>query len=342
MSTSFHSNQLQSQWLTTIGMTLVLHAVACDGESVGSQGAGGDATSAGGSSGTLGGTGGGGTGPNGSGAGGSAGITTSTGMGPCREPSVSFTDKLYAMPDYTQTDPDYGGFANGNNFCGPTAVSNALMYLRNHGYPAIAPMSADAKKDQHDLIVELASAAFMKTDDAFNGTTPNNLTAGLAQYLNSRSVPFFAIEWQGWVPAGFSVPPEYDTGVAIPTLDAIKLGIEGSSVAWLMLGMGESESATTRTISNGHWVTVVAHGVDSNGLNPKGLVLHDPWPNAGPDFYVEANSLGPGQFVVDYPGFDGITFDGTNSLRLDGNWNFPYAEIYVLGLVVLRMENDCL
>ncbi len=269
--------------------------------------------------------------------------STSSGSGggdDCLTPGASHTSKVAATPDYTQTDPAYGGFVDGNNFCGPTAASNALLYLRDNGYPSLASMSGDAKQDQHDLIVEIASPTYMNTSGVFNGTPPADFLTGLAGYLSDRGVAFYSLEWQGWVPAGFTVPAEYDTGIAVPTLDAIRLGVEGSAVAWLMLGMG-STNGSTHTISSGHWVTVVGHGVDASGPSPSSIVVHDPWTNGSPDFYTQASPLPPGQFVVDYPGFDGLTFDATGSLVLEGDWSFSSPDVYVLGLVVLRMQDDC-
>lgn len=302
---------------------------ASDGQGTGA--AAGSGASGVGASGGEGGSGGTGTG---GGAGGGGGCDL--------QPSESHTSKMGATPDYTQTDPAYGGFTDGNNFCGPTAVSNSLMYLRDHGYPGVAESTTDAKEDQHDLIAEIASPAYMNTSGVFNGTPPGQLVDGLVSYLGDRGVGFSSLEWQGWVPEGFAVAPAYDTGVATPTLDAIKVGVEGSAVAWLMLAMGVYDAAGgSHIIQNGHWVTVVGHGVDASGENPDALVVHDPWTSGEPHFFVVASPMGPGEFVVDYPGFDGLTFDATGALRLEGDWSFSSPDVFVLGLVVLRMEDDC-
>jgi hypothetical protein len=44
---------------------------------------------------------------------------------------------------------------------------------------------------------------------------------------------------------------------------------------------------------------------------------------------------------VSYPGFEGLTFDAGGALRLVGDWSFSQPDVFVLGLVVLRMEDDC-
>ena len=261
---------------------------------------------------------------------------------PARSPTPSFVAKAAATPDYSQRSAAFGGFVDGPNFCGPTAVSNSLMYLRDHGFPTLVDRSGDARRDQHDLIALLASPSYFDTSGTFNGTPPGDLLPGLARYLADRGVGYGALTYSGWLPEAFAVPPEYDSGISVVGLDQIKLGIEGSAVSWLMLAIGHYEAATDEhVITNGHYVTVVGHGSDGVLDDPSVVVVHDPWTDGEPDFVTRAIGLSHGTFRVDYPGLEALSFEARDRLQLIGDWHFSDPNLYVLGLVTLRMDGRC-
>jgi hypothetical protein len=53
-------------------------------------------------------------------------------------PAAQSIERIDEIPDYTQTDPAYGGFQpDGNNFCGPASVSNSLMWATTVSAPRV-------------------------------------------------------------------------------------------------------------------------------------------------------------------------------------------------------------
>ena len=46
-----------------------------------------------------------------------------------------YTEKIFDIPDYTQTDESFGGFQeNGNYYCAPVSASNSIIWLSENGY----------------------------------------------------------------------------------------------------------------------------------------------------------------------------------------------------------------
>lgn len=76
-----------------------------------------------------------------------------------------YEEKAQETPDYSQMDDAYGGLdGNGSFYCGPSSVSNGIMWLDDHGYDNLVPNTDDRKKDQHDLICLLgAEENYMNT-----------------------------------------------------------------------------------------------------------------------------------------------------------------------------------
>lgn len=269
-------------------------------------------------------------------------LDAGAGDGGCRTaPLAMDVSRINEVPDYTQTDPAYGGFVSGSNYCGPTAVSNSLMWLSNNGFPNLSAHTVDAKKDQHDLIATLGSPTYFNTSALFHGTPPAALLSGLKQYLLDRGYAPRSLQWQGWNLA--AIPPEFDTGVQTPQADWLKLGVEGTGSAWLMLGLGSYDSGSdVHTITNGHWVTVVGHGFD--GAQPDGrfLVIHDPWTSgATAHAYVQLVPLTSGQMVVSVSGVPNYSRSAAGYYRVDGTFSFSTPEVLLLGAVVLKLPGSC-
>ena len=108
-----------------------------------------------------------------------------------------YLDKVWTTPDYCQSDPAYGGFPDdegvlhGNVFCGPTAGSNSLMWLADHGFPNLASDSGDRKRDQHDLIAAIAQPAYMNAYET-NGVGITYFCRGFMGVLRALSSDFDA------------------------------------------------------------------------------------------------------------------------------------------------------
>src|SRR5262245_32125 len=59
---------------------------------------------------------------------------------------------LRDMPDLTQTDPALGVEGGGDSWCGPVAISNALMWLGEHGHESLIPSGEDRHARQLELV----------------------------------------------------------------------------------------------------------------------------------------------------------------------------------------------
>jgi len=182
---------------------------------------------------------------------------------------VAHGARLYGTPDYLQTDDAYGGFTySGSSFCAPVAVSNGLMWLDDEVCNHMVDNSADRKKDQHDLIVQLGE--YMGTEE--DGTSVEELLNGLGAYLQGRGLHNYSISYQGWRPC----PDRYFTGIHQPGLEWIQQGVEKENrVAFLNIGWYKHNGEDLQRVG-GHWVTLVGYGHDGSVLDADRLIIHDP------------------------------------------------------------------
>jgi hypothetical protein len=252
-------------------------------------------------------------------------------------PASQCIDRIDEIPDYTQTDPAYGGFQpDGDNFCGPASVSNSLMWLSDHGFPNLAPRSTDRTKDQHDLIALLASSAYFGTNGAQAGTPPPQLLSGLKAYFTDRNTTYLSLQWQGAYP--LPIPAEFDTGIEIPQIEWIKRGAEGSSSLWLLLALATYETATdTFVVSGGHYVTLVGHGHDGTRSDPSDLIVHDPYTSGQSNGYAHAELITSGQMRVELPPLPTNQRSAVGYYRLTGPFHFSQPETLLVGAVRLDM-----
>jgi hypothetical protein len=178
------------------------------------------------------------------------------------------SEKISAIPDYYQLDTSYGGFPEGGNmYCAPVSVSNSLMWLANNGFDSLAKNTADRKKDQYDLISDLASR--MKTD-ADEGSSAEDILTGVAKYISDKGYKNFQLRYQGWRPC----TAESYTGITVPDMEWIKKGIEGKGSVWLNIAWYKYDASKDEyNRTGGHWVTLVGSGYNGN---PNYLVIHDP------------------------------------------------------------------
>lgn len=101
------------------------------------------------------------------------------------------------IPDFCQGDKRYGILPEqGKPYCGPTAVSNLLIYLDKNGFVKILETDRPDNQDQFKLIQLLGSAKYMNTK-INSGTEPLDLMKGLEKYIREKEYDI-SIKWKGW------------------------------------------------------------------------------------------------------------------------------------------------
>ena len=191
---------------------------------------------------------------------------------------TSHRAKASQIPDFLQTDRD-AGFANaGSQFCAPTAVSNSLMWLADHGYEELR--SGSGKKAQIAMIRELSGRGYMNTSPTV-GTDAAQLIAGVEAYVTAAGYTISELSYEGWRP----VPADAAAG-EYPVLDDIRTyAADDSSAVWLNVGWYTYDEESGNYARNGgHWVTVVGYEGDD-------LLIHDPSPSAGTTFRTQRITL---------------------------------------------------
>jgi len=191
---------------------------------------------------------------------------------------ASLAKHIRRMPDLTQTDPELDVDGGGESWCGPVAVSNALMWVAEQGREGLVPTAASDKERQLALVRLLGSGRFMATTRT-GGTGTSNLLRGLHKYLLSTGFGYRRLEYQGWR----GHPYRFSTGVKIPTLQFIQKALDDGGVAVIHAGWYKtSRFGDFHRRNGGHWLTVVGAGIDEQGNPaPDTLVLNDPAPYSG-------------------------------------------------------------
>lgn len=197
----------------------------------------------------------------------------------------SYLKKVKTMPDFCQRDKRFGKLpADGRSYCGPTAISNALLWLANNGHPNLVDRTTAPMQTQFDLIKLLGSARFMKTDKD-KGTSPQRIMKGLDKYVNDRGYQA-KIEWKSWRKGG-----KYSTG-KIPSRGFLAGAVRGRSNLVLNVGWYTHDNQTdTYTRIGGHYVTMV--GYQKLPESKLSIIIHDPSPRSGLDTKHETCQLVP-------------------------------------------------
>lgn len=176
-----------------------------------------------------------------------------------------YTEKASKIPDYKQTQKEFPD--NGSYYCGPTSAANAIKYLSNNGFKALA-----GNKPPLELIKELAS--FFKPDDK-DGTTIIKMCDGLKRFVTSKGYKIKHLEYQGYRP----LDKTYKTK-NIPDIDRIKKAIEQNAVVLLCLGLYRKPVLKNAELVyervTGHWVTMVGHSHNGQTVDKDSLIIHDP------------------------------------------------------------------
>ena len=184
---------------------------------------------------------------------------------------VGHTEKVVGTPHFYQCDPRAKFPEEGRNYCGPTAVSDSLVYLAGHGFPKLLPEgNTDPTETQIALIKQLAD--YMNTDPTV-GTNAGHACDGIKKYVEASGYTCKSIEFRGWARLTKEMAT-YATASLAP-MKWIKEGASGShSAAWLSLGWyvsGTKPNEWKRV--GGHWVAVVGYGVDGDGREDPNVLL---------------------------------------------------------------------
>jgi len=178
--------------------------------------------------------------------------------------TTSSVFQVRRMPDYCQLDrrlPD-----EGLQYCGPTAISNALVWLGKNGYPALLPDEDDLYQAQFKVIKTLGSETYMKT--AINaGTDPLDVMSGLDKYIRDCGYEPI-IEWKGYREGG-----KYAAG-QIPYPEWLEKGMAGDSNIVLEIGWyNYCARCDSFDRTGGHYVTLV--GISMKNKFPR-IIIHNP------------------------------------------------------------------
>jgi hypothetical protein len=197
-----------------------------------------------------------------------------------------------SAPDYYQRSAAFGGFpGGGTEYCGPVAVSNSLMWLRNHGYPSLVASSGNSFRDQHTLIALLGSSDFMNTRK--NGSSVEDLCRGAHKYLAMHGLGG-RIKAQGM----YYASKEFRDDKKIPDFDEIKAFTTGARAVWLNIGWYTYDSLSNRyEKTGGHWVTSVGYGFDGENFNDNALIVHDPDTKGPANDYLKTEVISSGMIA---------------------------------------------
>ncbi|NLE30325.1 MAG: hypothetical protein GX629_11720 [Phycisphaerae bacterium] len=171
-----------------------------------------------------------------------------------------------SMPDYCQLDSRLP--KRGTQYCGPTAVSNALVWLAMNGHPDLVPFEKnDSELAQFNVIQKLGSDEYMKTA-RYAGTDPLDVLTGLDKYIRDQGFEPI-IEWQGYREGGRYALAE------VPQLTWIAdKFIDGDFNVILEVGWYNfCDGCKSYKRKGGHYVTLA--GLDLTSENPI-MVIHNP------------------------------------------------------------------
>lgn len=172
------------------------------------------------------------------------------------------------IPDFCQGDKRYGNLPyKGEPYCGPTAVSNILVYLDKRDFLNLLPAENPDGFAQFNLIRLLGTEKYMNTM-LKTGTEPIDLMYGLEKFVNEQGYKI-KIKWRGSHYGG-----NYSIG-EIPDIEWLHKELKENNFAILHIGWytHNPQKDFYRRIG-GHYVTVV-------GSKGDGLIIHDPAVRSG-------------------------------------------------------------
>ncbi|MCP4438566.1 MAG: hypothetical protein GY810_06440 [Aureispira sp.] len=199
--------------------------------------------------------------------------------------------KIQKTPDLCQSDKGFPELDRVNDLCGPTAVSNAFVWLSKNGYSKLSPYGY-SKSDQIDLTMKLASAEYMRTAEN-KGTTVAAMIGGIEKYVENKGYSYETIDMYGWSCLGSKHSSKKISKK--PDIEALKDAIaDKNSIVILNFGWYYYDNSTYKyTRNNGHWVTAVGYGKDE--YNNTYIIIHNPSGRGGVDKnqeYVKLTKMG--------------------------------------------------
>lgn len=185
---------------------------------------------------------------------------------PAESRAERYVAKLGSMPDFYQADRAYGPLPrHGAAYCGPTAVSNALVWLDTNGFGKLLPGACPGPQEQFQLIRILGSEAYMGTDP-IKGTGPAGIMRGIQRYCAEKGY-VARVEYAGWRTRRHRVSET-------PALPWLLARTRGTSSLIINLGWYKRDAAgKSYTRIGGHYVTAV--GYESRSRQHF-IYVHDP------------------------------------------------------------------
>ncbi len=177
------------------------------------------------------------------------------------------------MPNLCQVDKRSDFLSKSPNpYCGPVAISNALIYLARNGFPMIiSPMGKLSTLQAQFKLIELL-AKYMNTTKP-RGTDPLDLISGLEKYIRERGYRT-SISSRGFLEDVKGDRDKYYDSSNIPTPRWIMKGaIEDSNVVLNIGYYKRKGKGNDYKRSNGHYVTVAGFKSTKDEL-----IIHDPGP----------------------------------------------------------------
>ncbi|MEL6252060.1 MAG: hypothetical protein AAFR87_08625 [Bacteroidota bacterium] len=166
---------------------------------------------------------------------------------------------------------------NSDSFCGPTSVSNGIMYWVKNGYPKLNP-----KKSQVEMVKVLGSEEYM---NAFNGgTNLYKMSKALHTYLkeNGSQLKKAYIQHIGKPSRADDIEDrlsyvdlkKFQKSIR---LDYFKKGLINPKSMHILLWGKYKKEGKELIRTGGHFVTLVGYGIDDKGkLDKNLLIIHNP------------------------------------------------------------------
>jgi hypothetical protein len=236
-----------------------------------------------------------------------------------------YVDKVDQTPDYYQQNGAFGGFpAGGTQYCGPTSVSNGLVWLARSGFDRLLPDGESPREQQYRLIAGLGQKGYMGVGKY--GIGPVGVTKGLQRYLEEQGYTSAKVYYHGWRPVERSFMGESK----VPDLEWLKESLVGNSMVWLNIGWYKYHRKTdTWERTGGHWVTMVGYGHDGRRADPNTLIIHDPATRFSRTEYFKTKPIPSGSLDGKYYGLP---------RSAEGYLYVPSKKAIIDGAVVLEME----
>lgn len=211
---------------------------------------------------------------------------------------ASLMDKSSETPDLMQSDPEAGLPDGGEQFCGPVAAMNSMVWLARHGYPNLAPMQLHSVHPER-LDVQGKMALELSIDmhtTLRGGTGAKSFLTGIEKYIQKKGYTTQSLKYFGWEehPKRFHVVSK---GATLPALSLIKDAVAKENTAvWLKIGWYRYFPDTGKFVRfAGHWVTVVGieNTVNASRSSTFTLIIHDPSPRSGKNITHERVTVNP-------------------------------------------------